>query len=420
MNTIAVIIVMILIVDVLLNFTADILNLRQLRGDLPSEFEQWYDAQRYRKSQVYLRVNTRFGWVTAIVNLMVLFTFWFGGGFAYLDQWVRSLQVAPVLSGLVFFAVLVLIKGIISQPFHLYDTFVIEERFGFNQTTLKTYLLDLIKELILGSVIGGILLSAILLFFQYTGANAWWACWLVVVGFMLLMQYIAPTWIMPLFNRFEPLPEGQLRDAITAYARRIDFKLDNIFMMDGSKRSAKSNAFFSGFGRHRRIVLFDTLIEKHSVAELVAVLAHEMGHFKKKHILKMMLIGILQAGIMFYILSWFISYPGLFEAFYVPQPSIYAGLVFFSILFSPIETIVGIGVQYLSRRNEFEADRFAVSTAPQKEALAQALKRLCVDNLSNLQPHPFYVFLHYSHPPVLQRIKAMQTNGATVRELELQ
>lgn len=225
---------------------------------------------------------------------------------------------------------------------------------------------------------------------------------------MLLMQYIAPTWIMPLFNRFKPLPDGPLRDAITAYANSIGFTLDNIFVMDGSKRSTKANAFFSGFGRYRRIVLFDTLVDKHTVEELVAVLAHEMGHFKRHHIVKMLLIGVAQAGLMFFVLSLFISYPGLFAAFYVPEVSVHAGLVFFGLLYAPMDMVLSIGVHALSRRHEFEADRFAMQTRREgARALAAALKKLTVDNLSNLQPHPFYVFLNYSHPPVLRRIEAL-------------
>jgi len=222
------------------------------------------------------------------------------------------------------------------------------------------------------------------------------------------MQYIAPTWIMPLFNRFDPLPEGELRQSILAYAQEIDFQLDNIFVMDGSRRSSKSNAFFTGFGKNRRIVLFDTLIENHTVDELVAVLAHEMGHFKKKHILKNMAIGIIQSGLMFYILSLFISYPGLFEAFFVDQVSVYAGLIFFGVIYAPLDGLLALALKALSRRHEYEADRFAVKTSGKPSAMAGALKKLSVHNLSNLQPHPFYVFLHYSHPPVLKRIEAIE------------
>lgn len=408
MNAIAMVILAALVLAAALDFFADLLNLRRMREDLPAAFVGWYDPERYRKSQTYLRVNTRFGWWVELADLALLLAFWFGGGFRWLDEWLRGLALAPVFSGLIFIGLLAVAKSLISQPFSAYATFVIEARFGFNQTSWRTYLLDRIKGLGLALLLGGPLLAAVLLFFQYAGSDAWWYCWLLTVGFMLLMHYIAPTWIMPLFNRFAPLPEGELRAAITAYARRIDFGLDNIFVMDGSKRSTKANAFFTGFGRHRRIVLFDTLIDKHTVDELVAVLAHEMGHFKQKHILKMLLIGIAQAGLMFYLLSWFISYPPLFAAFGIETPSVHGGLVFFGLLYAPLDLLLGMAVQHISRRHEFAADRFAVTTAPQGFALATALKRLSVDNLSNLDPHPFHVFLHYSHPPVMQRVAAIE------------
>lgn len=414
MNFIALIIMSALLADLALNLTADVLNLRQLREVLPPRLEGWYDAEQYRRSQQYLRINTRFSWITRLVDLAVLLSFWFCGGFAWLDGWVRGLGCTPVVSGLIYIGVLAAFKAVLSQPFTLYDTFVIEARFGFNKTTWQTYLLDRVKAIVLGILIGGPLLTIVLLFFQYAGANAWWYCWLVTVGVMLLMHYIAPTWIMPLFNRFEPLGQGDLRDGIVAYAHKIDFPLDNIFVMDGSRRSTKSNAFFTGFGRHRRVALFDTLIAKHTTDELVAVLAHEMGHYKQKHILKMMLIGIVQSGLMFYILSWFISYPELFAAFYVPQVSIYAGLIFFGLLYAPLDTLLGMIIQHLSRKHEFAADHFAAVTAPQGQALIQALKKLSVDNLSNMTPHPFYVFMHYSHPPVLQRIEAIEAAGASL------
>lgn len=408
MNTIALIILATLFLNTVINMIADKLNLSQLKRELPPAFEDWYEPEAYRRSQDYLRVNTRFGWVVSTVDLGVLLIFWFAGGFSVLDGWVRSLDFSPVISGLIYIGILVAFKSIISQPFDIYDTFVIEERFGFNKTTWKTYIMDRVKGAILGAIIGGLVLVVILAFFQYAGPNAWWYCWLATVIIMLIVQYVAPTWIMPLFNRFEPLPDGELRDAIIQYARKIDFALENIFVMDGSKRSTKANAYFTGFGRRRRIVLFDTLIAKHSIDALVAVLAHEMGHFKEKHILKMLAIGIVQTGVMFYILSWFITYHGLFEAFYVKEPSVYAGLIFFGMLFSPISALLGIAVNALSRHHEFAADRFAVTTAPVGFALADALKKLSVDNLSNLQPHPFFVFLNYSHPPVLKRVEAIE------------
>ena len=407
MHPIAIIILITLAVDLTLRLAADLLNLRQAQTRLPAEFHGWYEPSRYAQSQRYLRVKTKFGWLVSAINLLALLVFWFGGGFGLLDDWVRSLELSEIFRGLIYIGLLMVCKTILSLPFSLHSTFVIEARFGFNKTTWSTFIKDRIKGLLLGLLLGAPLLAAILVFFQYAGSNAWWYCWLATVGFMLLMQYIAPTYIMPLFNRFEPLPQGELRDAITAYSRSIDFGLDNIYVMDGSKRSTKSNAFFTGFGRHRRIVLFDTLIEKHTVDELVAVLAHEMGHFKQRHILKGMVITILQSGLMFYMLSFFISYPGLFNAFYVSEVSVYAGIIFFGMLYAPVDGLLGMAVYAFSRRNEFEADRFAVTTGGKREAMVDALKKLSVDNLSNLQPHPMYVFLKYSHPPVLARIKAI-------------
>lgn len=408
MNFIAGIILIALGANLLLNLIADICNLRNLSTELPDAFKDWYDPQRYRDSQKYLRVNTRFEWIASIVSLIVFLAIWFGHGFPLLDQWVRSLAASPIIRGLMYIGALVGIKALISLPFSVYSTFVIEERFGFNRMDAKTFVLDLIKRTVLGVLIGGLLLAAILAFFEYAGASAWWYCWIAVVMFMIVMQVVVPTWIMPLFNKFTPLEPGELKTAIMNYAQSIGFPLKNVFVMDGSKRSAKANAFFAGFGRHKRIVLFDTLVENHSVSELVAILAHEMGHYKKKHIYWMMLAGIIQSGIILYLLSLFISAQPLFEAFYMEQASVYAGLVFFGILYSPIDFFIGIFMQMLSRKNEYAADQFAVETTNRPNAFIRALKKLAVHNLSNLRPHPLYVFLNYSHPPILDRIEAIR------------
>ena len=408
MNLFAWVILTAIAVDAGLNFTADLLNLKAVQTRLPEAMEGWYPPDAYQQSQAYLKVRTRFGWIAGGFDLLVLLLFWFCGGFAWLDTWVRHLHWPVLWTGLLYIGALVSLKALLAEPFSVYATFVIEQRFGFNRTTWGVYIKDRIKSIVLAVVLGAPLLAAVLAFFEYAGVNAWWYCWLAVVAIMLLIQYIAPTWIMPWFNRFDPLQEGALRDAIMDYARRIDFRLENIFVMDGSRRSSKSNAFFTGFGRHRRIVLFDTLIEKHGVDELVAVLAHEMGHYKEKHILKNLLIGILQAGVMFYILSFFIAHKGLFGAFYVRQVSVYAGLIFFGILFAPLDRYLGMALQALSRRHEYAADRFAVTTTGLGQALILSLKKMSIHNLSNLQPHPLYVFLNYSHPPLLNRIKAIE------------
>jgi STE24 endopeptidase len=407
MNTIAIIILAAIIFDYGLNGLADYLNLTMLRNDLPEAFRGVYDSDRYRKSQQYLKVNTRFGWNTATFDVAVILIFWFAKGFPLLDEWVRSFNFGPVITGLIYMAVLLVFKGVLSLPFSLYATFVIEERFGFNQTTWTTFVMDLAKGLLLAVLLGAPLLAGILAFFVHAGTNAWWYCWIAVTLYMLGVQFIAPTWIMPLFNKFTPLEAGELKSAILSYAGSINFPIENVYVMDGSRRSSKSNAFFTGFGKHRRIVLFDTLIKQHTTGELLAVLAHEMGHYKKKHILQTMALGILQMGIMLYLLSIFISYQGLFDAFYMPQKSVYAGLIFFAMLYSPLDFFIGIFMQMLSRRNETAADRFSAETTHDPQSMVTALKKLSVHNLTNLRPHPVYVFLNYSHPPVLQRIREL-------------
>jgi STE24 endopeptidase len=407
MNIISIIILVTITSDIILHAVADFLNLKQLKNRLPDEFKDLYDADQYRKSQEYLRVNTRFGWITSTVDTAAILLIWFAKGFPFLDHWVRSFNHGPVITGLLYMGTLILLTTVLSLPFSIYATFVIEERFGFNKTTWSVFITDRIKGLVLGLLLGVPLLAGILSFFEYAGADAWWWCWIGVTIFTLLVQFIAPTWIMPLFNKFKPIEEGELKDAVMSYARSINYPLENVFVMDGSKRSSKSNAFFTGFGKHKRIALFDTIIGELKIPELVAVLAHEIGHYKKKHIQLTLIIGILQMGIMFFLLSLFLSYRGLFDAFYMDQMSVYAGLIFFGILYSPIDFIMGIFLQIFLRKNEFEADSFAAVTTGNPLALAEALKKLSVSSLSNLAPHPFYVFLNYSHPSMVQRLKAL-------------
>ena len=374
MNTYAIIIVSTILLSYVLGLFADLLNLRALSPELPEEFKGVYDADKYRQSQEYTRVNTRFGFITSSFSLMVTLVFWFAGGFNALDRIVRAWALNPIASGLLYIAILILLKTLVSLPFSIYDTFVIEERFGFNKTTPKVFLIDFLKSLGLSILIGGPILAGVLAFFQYAGSLAWLYCWIVLTVVMIVLQFIAPTWIMPLFNKFTPLEDGELRSGILDYARSVDFPLENLFVMDGSKRSTKSNAFFTGFGKHKRIALFDTLIEKHSVAELVGILAHEIGHYKKKHILQGMLISILHTGVMFFLLSIFLSHKGLFDAFYMEDMSIYAGLIFFGMLYTPLELILSIFMQIFSRKNEYEADRFAVETTKESTPFVNALK----------------------------------------------
>jgi len=407
-NPFFVIILVALVLDFVLRLIASLLNLKALKLELPPTLEGVYNPEDYRNSQEYTRESTRFDLVASTFQLLLLLSFWFAGGFNYLDQVVRAWGFVPLVSGLLYIGILLVAYSLLTLPFSVYATFVIEERFGFNRTTPRTFLMDRVKGLALAVLLGAPLLAGILSFFEYSGLYAWLYCWLIITIFSLVVQFVAPTWIMPLFNKFTPLEPGKLKETILNYARSVNFPIKNVFVMDGSKRSSKSNAFFAGFGRNKRIALFDTLIEKNTVPELVAVLAHEIGHHKRKHVLQGVIISILHTGLLFFLLSVFLGSPGLYQAFYVEQQSIYAGLLFFGLLYTPIELLLSIVMQMLSRKNEYQADRFAAETIDEPQSLVDALKKLSTSNLSNLAPHPFYVFLNYSHPPLLQRMRAIQ------------
>src|ERR1041385_7429133 len=407
MNIYALIILITIFAKYFLHLFADLLNLKTLGNGLPDEFKEVFSDEAYKKSQEYTRARALFGIITSSFGLSVTLIFWLSGCFNYLDQLVRSWQLPIIWTGIFYIGVLLLARTIVSLPFSIYSTFVIEERFGFNKTTPATFIKDMIKGLLLGIVIGGPLLFVILAFFEYAGPLAWLYCWIAATAFTLILQFIAPTWIMPLFNKFTPLDEGDLKESILSYAESVKFSLKDVFVMDGSKRSSKSNAFFTGFGKNKRIALFDTLIQKHTVPELVAVLAHEIGHYKKKHIIKNMAISIVHMGLIFFLLSIFVSRQELFNAFFMEHASVYAGIILFSMVFTQIEFFFALFINSFSRKNEYEADRFAAETTGKTEAMINALKKLSVDNLSHLTPHPFYVKLNYSHPPVLERIKAL-------------
>ncbi|MEX0685440.1 MAG: M48 family metallopeptidase [Balneolales bacterium] len=408
MNIYLIIILAAILVDYVLNLAADYLNTSALSKELPDEFEGVYDEEEYKRSQEYTRERTRFGIVSATFGVIVILAFWFLGGFNELDQLVRSWNYGTIVTGLFYIGLLMLGQTILSLPFSLYSTFVIEEKYGFNKTTAGTFITDMAKGLLLSVLLGLPLLAGIIWFFDSFETYAWLYAWGVATAFILIVQFIAPTWIMPLFNKFSPLEEGELRQAIMEYANSVNFPLEGLYVMDGSKRSTKSNAFFTGFGKNKRIALFDTLIDKHTVPELVAILAHEIGHYKKKHIQKSMIISVVHMGVMFALLQFFLTSEGLFEAFFMEQASVYAGLVFFGMLYAPIEMVLSIFMQYFSRKNEFEADRFAAETTGANEPMIEALKKLSVHNLSNLTPHRLYVFLKYSHPPVMERIRAIR------------
>jgi STE24 endopeptidase len=411
MNGYLIFILAILIGTYLIELVVALLNLRSLRPELPAEFVDCYDAGEYARSQKYTKESTGFSQVQATVSLILTLIFILAGGFNFIDGVARGFGFSSITTGLIFTGLLAFISVFLNLPFSIYSTFVIEQRFGFNTTTVATFIADSLKALFLSVVLGAPLLAGILWFFETSGSAAWLYCWLASVVFVLVLQFLAPVLIMPLFNKFTPLSEGELKEAITNYAAQQKFAVQGIYTMDGSKRSTRANAFFTGFGRYRRIVFFDTLVNKMSANEIVAILAHEMGHYKLKHIFSMMALSIVQMGCMFFILSLFLENPGLFAAFGMEHLSIYAGLIFFGFLYSPISTLVGIGFNAFSRRNEYQADQFASRTGPGGEALINALKKLSVSNLANLTPHPLNVFLNYSHPPILTRILALRRGG---------
>lgn len=397
----------------LLDTLIELLNLKNLRGDVPEEFRGLYDAEKYKKSLSYQAEGTAFGLFRNTILLLATVVFWFSGGFEWLDERARAVGVGPILTGLIFIALLSVLRFVINLPFSIYDTFVIKEKYGFNRTTPKTYITDHLKATLLAVVIGGPILAAVLYFFDVAGPRAWLYVWLGMTVIQIFLLFIAPAVILPLFNKFEPVAEGELKREIERYAAAQNFKLSGIYQMDSSKRSAKTNAFFTGIGRFRRLVLFDTLIAKHSVQELVSVVAHEVGHFKLAHIPKSIGLAIATSGLMFYFLSFFLENPELFAAFGVSQVSVYGSLVFIGFLFSPIQRLISVFTHALSRRYEFQADAFACATYGRPSAMINALKKLSVDNFSHLTPHPWKVALEYTHPPVIRRIEAIRRSPGT-------
>jgi len=418
MNIYLVIIIVALLVNYALSTTAAWLNLRNISEELPQEFHGFYDEERYRKSQQYLRETTAFGLIHDTFHLVIILAFILAGGFNFVDEIARSAGADTITTGLIFAGIILLMSQLIDIPFSAWSTFVIEEKFGFNKTTVKTFITDILKGLVLTALIGGLVFAVIIWFFEAMGPEAWIYCWVALSIFQIMLMFVAPVLIMPLFNKFEPLGPGKLKKSIMDYARKENFKMQGVFKMDGSKRSTKSNAFFTGFGKFKRIVLFDTLIARHTVEELTAIIAHEMGHYKLKHILKAIVRSILMAGFTFWLLSLFIGNQGLFQAFRMEHVSIYASLFFFGFLYAPIGMVTGIIDKAISRRHEFEADEYAVRSYGHPDDMINALKKLSVDNLSNLTPHPFMVALEYSHPPVLERIRAIRkiANAAAGQE----
>jgi len=383
------------------------LNVRSFAGELPPEFEGVYDRAEYLRSREYLRAGARLEWAQRSVELVVTCAFVLLGGLGWLDGWVRAKGFSPTVSGLVFVGLLALASSAVSLPFDVYSTFAVEGKFGFNTTTLKVFITDRIKGLALGALLGGGILAVVLWAYSSLGSVAWLAAWAVVLVFAVIMLFVGPAWLLPLFNRFTPLPEGELRQAIEEYATGQGYLLDNIFVMDGSRRSLKANAFFTGVGRKKRISLYDTLLEKLSVNEVVAVLAHEMGHARLGHIRRGFVQTMLKVGLTLFVLQLFLGWSAIQEAFGAAQPSAYFGLMLFGLAMEPLALAFGVAANAFSRRNEFQADAYAAKGPGGANALASALKTLSRANLANLTPHPLMVWLSFSHPPILERLRRL-------------
>jgi STE24 endopeptidase len=380
------------------------LNRKQMSPVIPEELEGIYNPEEYAKQQDYQQTNSRFGLVSGGFSSLILLVVLLFGLLGWFDGLLREYTIHFLVLPLLFFGLLMIINEILDLPFDWYATFTIEERFGFNKSTCKLFVSDWLKEILLGLVLGGLILAVVIYIYQYTGRWFWLLAWVAVSGFSLLMTFFYSEWIVPLFNKQTPLEAGELRTAIEVFAGKADFQLSNIYVMDGSKRSSKANAYFTGFGKKKRIVLFDTLMKDLDTEEIVAVLAHETGHYKKKHVISSMILSLLTTGLTLYILSLFLDSMPLAEALGGKTPSFHLGLIGFSLLFTPVSEALGLVVNYISRKNEYEADAFAAQYGL-GEALISALKKISVQSLTNLNPHPWVVRWYYSHPTLLQRTR---------------
>jgi STE24 endopeptidase len=401
------IIIFAIIIEYLLSSIGSILDIKNITPTIPSDFKKAYDQEKYILSQDYLKARTSFGLFSSSFSLILIMIVIHSDIFGLLDQFVRGQSDSYILQGLLFIGIIYFFQDIVSLPFSIYHTFVIEERFGFNKTTLNLFIIDKIKGYAIFIVLGSIVITPILYFFHVYGDIGWLIAWSILTAFMIAVQPLFVHVIAPMFNKFTPLEEGELRSAIEKYTAKVNFPLARIDIMDGSKRSAHSNAYFTGFGKSRRIAIFDTLVEKHSTNEIVSVVAHEVGHYKLKHVLQGTILGIIETGIMLFAFNLIMNDISLFQVFGVSQLSVHAGIVFFSMLYAPVSMFTSIVTTAISRKNEYEADKYSYDTTNNREALVSMLIGLSANNLSHLTPHPLKVFLSYSHPPVVDRIKAV-------------
>lgn len=400
------VIISIVLIDYLLNTIIDFLNLKNTDADLPESLVDIYNEKKYREAIQYQRINTKFGLWSGFSSLIIMLLVLYFGVFGELDDFVRSHFNSVITQTLAFFGIIFILNDIWNTPWQWYATFTIEEKFGFNKSSAATFWKDKIKGYLLTVIIGGILLSVMVFLITWLAQSFWWIFWIILGLFMAGANFFYTSWILPLFNKLIPLEEGSLRTKILTYGESVDFPIANIYIMDGSKRSSKANAFFSGFGKRKKIVLFDTLLDKHTEEELVAILAHEVGHNKKKHTLTSMLSGLLQAGVMLFLMSFMIFNPNLSVALGAEQLSFPINFIAFGIIYSPVSMLLNLLSNFISRKHEYEADEFATNTYS-GDALQNALKKLSVDSLSNLTPHKLYVIFHYSHPPLLKRLQSI-------------
>lgn len=404
-------VIVLLAVDYLLDLVCDISTLKCLEKPMPAEFSDVFDEQKYAKSQQYTKAQTKFGIYKSSVTLLIYLAFLFANGFAHLDSFVQSFGLGNVASGSVFIGIIIVALTILGLPFDIYHTFVLEAKFGFNKTSVGTFVLDKIKGIAISLILVCLIFSLIVYIFSVFGSLAWVYTWIALIIFGLFLSFVAPVVILPLFNKFIPLPDGELKETISDYMQKQNFKISGLFSIDGSKRSTKANAFFTGFGKTKRIALYDTLIEKMQISEIVAVLAHEVGHCVRGHVKKGLITGFLTTGFMLFLFSFFVNNANLYADFGVSTSSIYVGMILFSLIFTPVSTIIDIFSAYFSRKHEYEADEFSAKTTDGGASLISALKVLSSSNLSNLTPSSLRVFVSYSHPPVLDRIRALEKIG---------
>ena len=406
-TTLFYIIIAIISINFIIDKILDAFNAKHYKDQLPEELQDVYDEDEYKKSQRYKATNYRFGILTSTFSFVLTLAFFFLDGFAFVDQLARQITDHNILVTLIFFGIIMIGSDILTTPFSYYKTFVIEEQFGFNKTTKTTFILDKIKGWLMTIIVGGVILGIITWFYHTTKDLFWVYAWVLVSVFTIFINLFYSRLIVPIFNKQTPLEDGSLRDSISKYAESVGFNLDKIFIIDGSKRSTKANAYFSGFGNEKRVTLYDTLVNDLDEDEIVAVLAHEVGHYKKKHIIFNLFSSILLTGLTLFILSLLIDNPLLSEALGVQETSFHIGLIAFGILYSPLSEITGLIMNWFSRKFEYQADDYAKNTY-KAESLITSLKKLSKNSLSNLTPHPAYVFMHYSHPTLLERIKNLK------------